>query len=439
MKKSIRMLLCGTAAALLLSTGVSAAGREVSVEINGQPLTFSEAAPQIVNDRTYLPFRAVFNALGFADENITFQPQQRQVKAVKDGMEISMVIGENRLTVVEKGETRVIDTDVPAFIDANLGRTYVPARFVSEAAGYRVGWNNGTSTVIIDDVETILASDQATYNKLEDLTAYLEKVRDVQPVKLDGKYSMIAMEGEEKMELQGSIQSLSDEKGGMEGALDMAISGRIQGKDLSTMIPEPIRLDLRGDSSTGDFYFRAANLQNVVDRETWYHLKLDLPQEVQQFNQLDLTQLKGKNGRETAHNLVRAMAENNPAVGTWKLLEGFRALLSDQALKQTEGGWQAELALEQYKLTVMVAGNEKNVNGYAVGIEHQENGQTVALEGGVVGDMVEVTFSQKGGSRTTVLVLQGSYAKSDRTPMTTPAAGEKIVEMKESPLPAPAP
>ena len=48
-------------------------------------------------------------------------------------------------------ETTVMDTS--AFIKEyeNGGRMYIPIRFVSEAFGYEVGWDEATQTVYIND------------------------------------------------------------------------------------------------------------------------------------------------------------------------------------------------------------------------------------------------------------------------------------------------
>ena len=61
MKKIICVLLC----ILLLNAAVVCfAAEEVHVTLNGQEIVFPDAAPCLVNDRTMVPMRAVFEALG---------------------------------------------------------------------------------------------------------------------------------------------------------------------------------------------------------------------------------------------------------------------------------------------------------------------------------------------------------------------------------------
>ena len=43
--------------------------------------------------------------------------------------------------------------DTAAFIDEEEGRTYVPVRFLAEAMGYTVGWDEATQTVSLDKAE----------------------------------------------------------------------------------------------------------------------------------------------------------------------------------------------------------------------------------------------------------------------------------------------
>ena len=42
----------------------TAAPAAISVQLDGENLTFTDAAPQVQEERTFLPFRAVFEAMG---------------------------------------------------------------------------------------------------------------------------------------------------------------------------------------------------------------------------------------------------------------------------------------------------------------------------------------------------------------------------------------
>ena len=121
---------------LLLSAGAALAAPRVVV--NGQGLTF-DVPPVIEQGRTLVPLRAIFEALG---AGVNWDDSTQTVTATKGGMEIKLVIGG---LAYKNGQP--VALDVPAKI-VN-GRTLVPLRFVSEALGASVWWNDAAQTVTI--------------------------------------------------------------------------------------------------------------------------------------------------------------------------------------------------------------------------------------------------------------------------------------------------
>ena len=57
----------------------------------------------------------------------------------------------------------------------DLSRTYIPVGLAADALGYRVAWDGETSTVIIDDVEAILAENTETYELMDQYTDYADQ------------------------------------------------------------------------------------------------------------------------------------------------------------------------------------------------------------------------------------------------------------------------
>lgn len=196
MKKALSVFLCAALVTLMLGVSAFASESQISVRINGTDVSFADAAPQIVSSRTFIPFRAVFKALGFADGNIGYDNATRTVSAVKSGKTVSLVIGENKVSVTENGKTTDIATDVSAFIDANLGRTYVPARFVAQALGCNVGWDASNRCVLIDDVDALLNANTAKYTLMDEYLAYSKSIAS-------GSYSSTGT-------VSGSITSSAD-------------------------------------------------------------------------------------------------------------------------------------------------------------------------------------------------------------------------------------
>ncbi|QGU00481.1 N-acetylmuramoyl-L-alanine amidase [Candidatus Syntrophocurvum alkaliphilum] len=111
-----------------------------TVLINGEIKTF-EVDPIIENGRTLVPLRAIFEAMGAVVE---WDNDTRTVTAVKNNTVVVLPIGSTEPTVNdEKWEL-----DVPAKIVQD--RTLAPLRFVGEAFGGEVDWDNDTRTVTID-------------------------------------------------------------------------------------------------------------------------------------------------------------------------------------------------------------------------------------------------------------------------------------------------
>ena len=114
----------------------------VSVRLNGELLNF-DVQPQIINGRTMVPLRKIFESLGAI---VTWEGAEQRIQAVTSDCHIIATVGNNVLTV-SKEDVEKIELDVaPQVID---GRTLVPARFIAEALGAKVEWDESTQTVNI--------------------------------------------------------------------------------------------------------------------------------------------------------------------------------------------------------------------------------------------------------------------------------------------------
>jgi hypothetical protein len=109
------------------------------VLLNGSPLEF-DVPPQIINERTLVPMRAIFEALGAA---VAWDGDTRTVTAEGADTNVQMTIDSNEMYV----NSEKITLDVPPVIIDE--RTLVPARAVAESFGCDVAWDSDTRTVII--------------------------------------------------------------------------------------------------------------------------------------------------------------------------------------------------------------------------------------------------------------------------------------------------
>ncbi|WP_442852584.1 stalk domain-containing protein [Paenibacillus sp. oral taxon 786] len=115
------------------------AATPISIYIDGNRLT-TDQDPVIISGRVMLPLRAIFEAL---DAKVNYNQTLKTVTAYKDGTTITLKLMSRSATI--NNETVLLD--VPA--QSVKGRTMVPVRFVSEALGQQVGWNNSAKIVTI--------------------------------------------------------------------------------------------------------------------------------------------------------------------------------------------------------------------------------------------------------------------------------------------------
>jgi len=117
----------------------------VEVYFRGEPVQFADARPVIQDGRTLVPFRKIFETLGFAVKWVDGGNVQKAI-GTKDGLVIELTIG----STVAKVNGKTTALDVPA--QTVEGRTLVPLRFVSENSGYRVAFasDHGVSKIRIE-------------------------------------------------------------------------------------------------------------------------------------------------------------------------------------------------------------------------------------------------------------------------------------------------
>lgn len=133
MKKFIILLL-----SLIFSVPAFADG-DIDVYLNGGKMAF-EQPPIIRDDSTLVPLRAIFEALNMAVE---WNGEEKRITAYGNAVEISLVIGSDKMTVNGKSVTLT----TPAIIYNDF--TMIPLRAVGEAAGAEVQWDGDTRTVYI--------------------------------------------------------------------------------------------------------------------------------------------------------------------------------------------------------------------------------------------------------------------------------------------------
>lgn len=112
-------------------------------EVVAPTIKTMDVAPYIKEDRTYVPVRYLAYSLGVAEEGVTWDGAARRVGISKGDTDIALIIG-SPVMQVNKSSVRM---DVSPEITNN--RTFLPARWVAEALGAEVEWDDTTKQAII--------------------------------------------------------------------------------------------------------------------------------------------------------------------------------------------------------------------------------------------------------------------------------------------------
>nr|WP_162612661.1 stalk domain-containing protein [Flavonifractor sp. An135] len=168
MKKSTH-IAARLAAVLLLAVGLlcvpAAAAGEITVYVDGRQLSFDQP-PVAMNNRTLVPLRAIFEALG---AQVEWYPEKQGISAQKGDTLIVMQLGGKTFAKqVGNGEAQYIELDQPPVAINN--RTLVPVRAVSESFDCDVTWDAAGNRVLITTAggsqtgSTVVDDDRVYFN-----------------------------------------------------------------------------------------------------------------------------------------------------------------------------------------------------------------------------------------------------------------------------------
>lgn len=141
MKRIISLLLIAIFALVPLSVSAQS---EIKVLLDGTAIEFDQP-PVIISDRTMVPVRAIYEALG---ADVEWDAATRTASGIKNGIKVSFTI--DTPTVSINYNEKAIDA--PAVIVSD--RTLVPVRALAEGFGVKVDWDATTRTVILTDNDT---------------------------------------------------------------------------------------------------------------------------------------------------------------------------------------------------------------------------------------------------------------------------------------------
>ncbi|MCD7777414.1 MAG: copper amine oxidase N-terminal domain-containing protein [Clostridiales bacterium] len=173
----MKKIIAGTILFAALGTAaIFGAEDNLTLIIDSEELV-CEVAPQIIDGRTMVPVRAIFETVG---AEVSWDGETKTVTGVKGDTTVIMTV-DSRIEEINGEETEM---DVaPVIID---GRTLAPARYVAEAFGCTVEWNGTTKTVSIataDETETETETETSTETGSDfDLSFFFENDFDIEPI-----------------------------------------------------------------------------------------------------------------------------------------------------------------------------------------------------------------------------------------------------------------
>jgi len=137
-----KFILAFAAAMFLFSAAVYA--DDIKIVADGRPVVFPDQQPEIVEDRTLVPVRGVFEMLGF---DVGWEQETSTAVLTNNEYEVRITIGQ----AVFYTNGIAYELDVPAQLIND--RTMVPLRFPLESVHFSLQWDNDTRTIMISDCD----------------------------------------------------------------------------------------------------------------------------------------------------------------------------------------------------------------------------------------------------------------------------------------------
>lgn len=127
----------------------------ITVYVNGTQVQF-DVQPQLINDRTMVPMRFIFEALG---AEVSYDMDTQTITANLDNpiRTVTLQIGSTDASLTKGGETYAFKSDVAPIL-AEGDRTLVPVRFIAEALDNTVCWNGAKKQVNVIDYKDLAST-----------------------------------------------------------------------------------------------------------------------------------------------------------------------------------------------------------------------------------------------------------------------------------------
>ena len=141
----LSLVLAFTGMLATASVPANAASGSIRITVDGTPI-YTDTAPFVdANSRTMVPVRFISEAL---NAEVQWNELTSTVTVNQGSTVITLQIGSREL--IKNGSVTMMDTEA-VMMDA---RTFVPVRFIAEALGLNVGWDEAANTVRLNTGDT---------------------------------------------------------------------------------------------------------------------------------------------------------------------------------------------------------------------------------------------------------------------------------------------
>lgn len=303
----------------------------IKVLINDQLIDFTDengnvVEPKIINDRTMVPMRKIFEVFG---ANVEWEGTTQTITATTEDKTLILQIN-NQEATVKSGDTeeKIVLDSAPIIYD---NRTLVPVRFIAESLELHVDWVQETRTVVILDSSFI-------YDRLQKETPNLYEFMSYEGI--TPKTLQAAFKANATLNYKDSDKSVTNLKSVLNGvvkygtdkmAVDMTLKTTGKGTLLDTLKEngfDDISLSEIADFNNKIVYIKSSLLESDIGKK-W--AKLESAEIFDKYNSILSSQKSLKDTIEEALDEMKLTETSYSEINN--ILDYICAFASDKYFK----------------------------------------------------------------------------------------------------------
>ena len=433
---------------------IAAPANGVSVQVNGENVTFPDASPEITNGRTMVPMRAVLEALG---AEVDYNADTRAVTATLGGYSIYHVIGTDAITAApvktsedSLGAGSSMTMDTKSYV--KNGSTLVPLRFFSQALGYEVYWDEGQRTAVVIDKNAFVAETDKSFTVLNEMQSAAPAVSGNMSMDMD-------MKGELKI-LDGSLDTplpFSAKMSALYSAEAMNISGSMDLSAIAALAEAEAEED--PEMAAVAEMLKDLSFQMICGKSMWINVPVltamlgrtdDMWIEAEGYDMASLTAASAAEDATIGSALYDAVAYMSAEVPSTiyedlTLAAGYlKEFIGDDTFTKTDGGYTWEIDEAKSAALAEMLGETPDSFSLTASVEAKADGSgTFTMD--LKSDGLSMSMSGSGGTESAEVKVQvtvpevcevtvectAKAASSDEAPAAEPPAGAGTVSLED--------